>query len=235
MVKEFNINGKRVRYYQEGKIYISDDGTLAAMPKTKEILPIKTDTNGVVYVKHGWGHCVVIAKAVITCFCKPRPEDGKKYRIRHKDGNSSNCSYKNLEWEVEHYVHTTSPVKTITIEGTKLDVRNDGTVTLDDGTLLTVSDCIGDSDTDLMVCIEPHITIPRRSSHRGRTVTMDEIMKSAGFVNGDDAVLKDPVILHKDFDRMNFSEDNLEFVEKTDQRYSDYQKKKRKQTNIRGI
>ena len=64
---------------------------------------------------------------------------------------------------------------------------------------------------------------------------MDKVMKSAGFVNGDDAILKDPVILHKDFDRMNFSEDNLEWVERTDQRYIDYQAKKEADKHQRNI
>jgi hypothetical protein len=64
---------------------------------------------------------------------------------------------------------------------------------------------------------------------------VEKIMKSAGFVNGDDALFKNPVILHRDFDRLNFSADNLEWVENTDQRYIDYQAKKdadRHQRNV---
>ena len=47
-------------------------------------------------------------------------------------------------------------------------------------------------------------------------------MEAAGYVQGDDAVLKDPVILHRDGDYKNFSSDNLEWTEKTDPRYADY-------------
>jgi DNA polymerase sigma len=50
-------------------------------------------------------------------------------------------------------------------------------------------------------------------------VFIDELMAKAGYVQGDDADIQQPVILHKDNDYMNCSSDNLEFVEYKDERY----------------
>ena len=60
-------------------------------------------------------------------------------------------------------------------------------------------------------------------------------LSNPGFVNGDNASLNKPVILHKDLDRMNFSEDNLEWVEETDQRYIDYLEKKEADVHQRNV
>lgn len=39
----------------------------------------------------------VTARAVITCFCPPLPNNGASYMINHKDGKWMNCNYKNLK------------------------------------------------------------------------------------------------------------------------------------------
>jgi len=235
MAKEFYIKGKRCRYYHDGSIYVSDDGTLAAMPKTKEILSLQTDTSGVVYVQHTWGHYVGIAKAVITCFCKPKPEDGKKYRIKHKDGNSANCCYKNLEWELAHYEHATTSEVNNSRHGENLIVHKDGTIWSENGTRYQVHDSHYDSDTDLWRCVEPFIKLSVGNNPYGKTVHVEELMKESGFVNGDDAAFTSPVILHSDMDFMNCSADNLEFVEETDQLYIDYQAKKKADKHQRDV
>jgi hypothetical protein len=235
MAKEHQINGKRCRYYHDGKILVSDDGTLAVMPGTHEILPIKHSTDGTIYVDHKWGDSVFIANAVLTCFCPPKPKDGKKYKIRYKDGNPANCHYKNLEWEVIHYTHTTALEVDNDSYGEILTVHKDGTIWSKDGKQYTVHDDLYNSDTDLWVCVESYIKIPVGNNPYGKTVHVEELMREAGFVNGDDAVLKDPVILHRDLDRTNFSADNLEWVENTDQRYIDYQTKKKADKHQRDV
>ena len=50
-------------------------------------------------------------------------------------------------------------------------------------------------------------------------------MSACGFVQGDDAGLQNPVILHRDMNYMNFASDNLEWIEKDDPRYLAYQTK----------
>ena len=235
MAKDHIISGKRCRYYHDGSIYVSDDGMLAAMPKTKEILPIKHSTDGIVFVDHKWGDSVSIAKAVITCFCPPKPKDDKRYKIGYKDGDSANCHYKNLEWEVVHYTHTTALEVDNDSYGVTLTVHKDGTIWSKNGTQFVLQDNHYDSDTDLWRCVESYIKIPVGNNPYGKTVYVEDLMREAGFVNGDDAVLKDPVILHRDLDRMNFSADNLEWVENTDQRYIDYQVKKEADKHQRNV
>lgn len=58
-------------------------------------------------------------------------------------------------------------------------------------------------------------------------------MKWAGYIQGDDADLQEPVILHRDLDWKNFASDNLEWTEATDQRYLDYQAKKKADMKLR--
>lgn len=50
----------------------------------------------------------------------------------------------------------------------------------------------------------------------------DLLMKKAGYVQGDDALLTNPAILHRDMDPLDFSSENLEFVERTDPKYQNY-------------
>lgn len=54
---------------------------------------------------------------------------------------------------------------------------------------------------------------------------MDDLMDAAGSVDGEKYDLSNAVILHKDYDPMNFSSDNLEWVEAADPRYIEYQEK----------
>lgn len=85
-----------------------------------------------------------------------------------------------------------------------------------------ISDCIGDADTDLMSCILPHVSDPNKMSGH---LFMDDLMDTAGYVDGEKYDFTNPVILHKDNDPMNFCSDNLEWVEAADPRYIEYQEK----------
>ena len=236
MAKEKTILGKRCRYYTDGCIYISDDGQLAAMPKTLVSLPILADENGNKYVNHGWTNLgrISIPLAVITCFCPPKPISFKKrYRIKYRDGNRANCHYGNLEWEVRPYEHATSSTVKVNIYGVVLTVKDDGTVKEGKNPRIPY-DAIGDSDLDLMVCIDPHVRFDEKGV-RWKSIAMDDLMKEAGFIQGDDSVLDDPVILHKDNNRLNFASDNLEWVEATDPRYAEYQKKRKEEMHARNV
>ena len=54
---------------------------------------------------------------------------------------------------------------------------------------------------------------------------VDDLMDASGSVDGEKYDLSNAVILHKDYDPMNFSCDNLELVEAADPRYIEYQEK----------
>ena len=42
-----------------------------------------------------------IDEMVITCYCPPKPKDGKMYAVHHKDWNFENDHKNNLEWVEE--------------------------------------------------------------------------------------------------------------------------------------
>jgi len=237
MAKDTKIYGKRCRWNSRYYAWVSDDGLLAAMPKTKELLPIQVDSDGRKYVVHGWSSVglVYIDMAVITCFCPPMPISSvKKYDINFKDGNKQNCHYKNLEWKAVPYKHATGSTAKVQVQGETLTVKKDGTVR-QGKTLLSIRDYTYDSDTDLYVCIEPHAYFNRKNSIHYGSESVDELMKKAGFVGGDHSILERPVILHKDNDRQNFSSDNLEWTEETDPRYQAYTKQKTAEMHARNV
>ena len=41
---------------------------------------------------------IMIAELVISCYCAPKPKDGKDYEIEHIDGDLSNDHRNNLRW-----------------------------------------------------------------------------------------------------------------------------------------
>jgi hypothetical protein len=60
-------------------------------------------------------------------------------------------------------------------------------------------------------------------------------MAKAGYVQGDDADMKQPVILHKDNDYMNCSSDNLEWAELTSDSYKAFLEQRRKDGHERVV
>ena len=226
MAKDTIIYGKRCRWYKAGFAWVSDDGTLVVVSDKnnkwntsgKKKLPIKIDHDGNKIATHPYGHVIYVARAVIVCFCPPMPSDGKKYMISHKDGNPGNCHYQNLEYVPYHYQHATTDTVKLSGYSTTLEVGKDGSVKID-GKTATVYDSVYDSDVDLEVCIGPFIYVPQKGIIHDKRVFIDYLMYEAGYVQGDDADLQHPVILHKDNDYMNCSSENLEFVDFTDERY----------------
>ena len=239
MAKDTIIYGKRCRWYKAGFAWVSEDGTLVVIPDKnnkwntsgKKKLSIKTDHDGNKIAPHPYGYVIDVAKAVIVCFCPPRPSDGKKYMISHKDGNLGNCHYQNLEWVPYHYQHATTDTVKLSNYSATLEVGKDGSVKMD-GKTAQVCDCFYDSDVDLEVCSSgPFIYVPRKGSIYNSRVFIDDLMSEAGYVQGDDADLQHPVILHKDNDYMNCSSENLEFVEMTDERYKAFLEQRKKDTH----
>lgn len=228
MAKEKVIKGKRCRYYFDGYIWISDDGTVVAVKSNTgswKYLEIKTDGHEEKYVNTGY-KIIYVKKAVFTCFC--HCDDHNKTQIWYKDGNPANLHYTNLVAREPRTYHTTAPSFKLT---NGLTVASNGEVH-NNGGLVPICDCIGDADTGLMRCIRPHISDPNKMSGR---LFMDDLMATAGYVSGEKYALKNPVILHKDNNPMNFSSDNLEYVEDTDTRYIEYKKKKDEWMHQRNI
>ena len=218
MAKEKVIKGKRCRYYFDGYIWISDDGTVVAVKSNTgswKYLEIKTDGNGEKYVNTGY-KIIYVKKAVFTCFC--HCDDHNKTQIWYKDGNPANLHYTNLVAREKQTYHTAAPAFKHT---NGLTITKNGEV-YHRKVKEKIHNSVGDADTGLMRCIRPHVSAPNKMSGR---LLMDDLMATAGYVAGEKYALENPVILHKDNNPMNFSSDNLEWVESTDTRYIEYQKK----------
>ena len=228
MAKNKILYGKRCRWYKSYHAWVSEDGTLVVVPDKKnkfnpsgkKKLPIKTDHGGRKIAIHPdkW-FPLEVAKAVAKCFCPPMPSDGKEYMISHKDGNLGNCHYQNLEWVPYHYKHATTDTVKLYFYGVTFEVGKDGSVKID-GKTAKVYDSVYDSDTHLEVCSSgPFIYLPQKGSIDDKRVLIESLMAEAGYVQGDDADLKHPMVLHKNNDYMNCSSENLEWTEVTDERY----------------
>ena len=211
------INGKRCRYYKDGYVWVSEDGTAVAIKSKNgswKYLSVKTDGNGEKYVQTDY-QTIYVKKAVFICFCYC--DDPNKTQIWYKDGNPANLYYKNLIAREPRTYHTTAATFDL-ING--LTITSGGEV-YNNGVKIPISDCIGDADTDLVRCI-----LPRVSNPKGRgSLLVDDLMDAAGYVAGEKYSLKSPVILHNDNNPTNFNRDNLKWVESTDTRYIEYQKK----------
>ena len=172
------------------------------------------------FILDKYGNRIFIAMAVITCFCPPMPNDGKRYTIGFKDGNQYNCDYRNLQWVEYHYRNTTVPKVRLYVAGKFIEVFSTGKIKVD-GQEESVLDYYFEPDVDAFSAKEAPVVQIEKAR-----IAVDELMEAAGYVQGDDAGLKNPVILHRDLDYKNFASDNLEWVEATDQRYIDYCKKR---------
>ena len=241
MAKEKIINGRLYRNYNG--IWVTADGKYVAVDITRKVgfseIPstkhakVHTDKNGEKYVRRKIRSkfCnIYIKNAVYACFCPPVPNNSKEYVVYYKDGNKNNLNYTNLD--IKEVVKVTTFTK-----ANKVKLNNGLTVTKDGRIFkgkqeVHISDCIGDSDTDLMRCIRPHVSDPKKMFGR---LFMDDLMDAAGYVAGEKHDLNNPVILHKDNDPMNFRSDNLEYVEATDTRYIDYQEKVKEWMHQRNV
>lgn len=211
------INGKRCRYYKDGYVWVSEDGTAVAIKSKNgswKYLSVKTDGNGEKYVRTDY-QTIYVKKAVFICFCYC--DDPNKTQIWYKDGNPANLYYKNLIAREPRTYHTTAATFDL-ING--LRITSGGEV-YNNGVKMPISDSIGDADTDLMRCIDPYVSNPEG---RGK-LWMDDLMAITGYVSGERYILGNPRVLHKDYDPMNFDSNNLEWVEAIDPRYIEYQKK----------
>ena len=243
MAKDTLIYGKRCRWYNQGRAWVSDDGTLAVVPDKnnkwnqsgKKKITIRTDHRGKKVATHPYGHVISIERAVVICFCPPHPSDGKAYMVNHKDGNTANCHYLNLEWVLYHYHHATTDSVKLDGYDKVLEVGKDGSVKIG-GKKATIYDSFYDADVDLEVCSKsPFVYVPQKGSIYNSRVFIDDLMAKAGYVQGDDADMKLPVILHKDNDYMNCSSDNLEWVESTSDRYKAFLEQRRKDGHERVV
>lgn len=224
-VKEKEIKGTRCRYYYNGNFWIAENGMVAAVDQEDKngfttfqvarVIPIKVDSNGEHYVsikKYNY----LLKDAVYTCF-RGRFND-YLYEVDYKDGNKSNLHFANLVLKQRPYVPPTVNTANSTKLTNGISITKKGEVYQKNGTKEFISDNMHNDDIDCFVYIGPHCRLTGL-----KRISVEEMMDIAGYVHGDKRILKDPVILHRDNDPNNCESDNLEWVERNDQRYIDYE------------
>lgn len=225
-MKQITYQGKTCRYNYRHKLYVSRDGLVVLLAGGQHELPIQTEpVTGKPYVINVWLGCKsYVDELVVECFCPPMPRDGRKYRVFHRDYNPKNCDARNLTWRLEPYVHTTTPTTTFTVEGKLYTLREDGTV---DG--LQVHDYFVDQSTGRKVVISPYIKIAKVNDPNDYwAISIEKLMEEGGYIQGDNSILRNPVIIHKNGDYLDCSSQNLEFVEENEHFHFAYLHKKRK-------
>ena len=229
-------NGNRLYYYLG--VYVSSDGKtiykLDPATGSKQYYAIKQKPNGAPFIEEN-GNTFYVNYLVAVCY-KPAPKDGKKYVIAHLDGNLSNCDVSNLEWRLPQQTLViqkpqSKPYRLNTYQECKfgnLTINKNGEV-YDGKNLLNQDDSMYDCDTDLFVCIGPFVCV------NGKRHCLDDLVKSARFVEGTKDDKKHPAILHKDHDKDNYASSNLEWVEEDSLEYIAYQKDKNAQIRKRNV
>ena len=235
------INGKRCRYHSG--LWFADTGDFVAEYNNDS----GCYESCTIYPTVNLGACVeemfyeeTLDEVVAELFGPPYPHDGKTYDLIHKDGDEMNCDYRNLEWMAMeqipqrpyHYNNSTAPMEYVRYYHWILEVSQAGTIKQHGEVLKqydfdpVLYDKYGDTlDFEFFVDVGYYM------------VHVEQLMAWAGYVQGDDAGLKTPVILHRDGDYKNFNSNNLEWVEMTDPRFISYMKKKEqaRQTRIKEL
>ena len=235
MATDFILNGVRARKHQASGTKITEDGMYVEKEYMengilKKFNPkVEIGNNGLRRIYNKKLGYLYIQDIVMDCFGSPKPADGQDWIIAHLDGNMQNDHYKNLGWKLRKDAYPHIPAKTD--KQVKLAngivVHQDGRI-YQKGKKLPVGKEIYDRDTDLRIPTEPFVRYEWKNRWKKTETTridVEDAMAAAGYVDGNKLQFKNPVILHKDGDYMNCSSSNLEWCEKTDERYIEYYNK----------
>lgn len=205
-------NGNRL-YFARG-IYVSKNGKTIYNLQDNSSYPHyykpHPDKNGRLYITND-GDRLYVDELVAACYL-PKPPNKDRYKLKHKDGNIQNNYYSNLQWEQQ----VPSPSVGQCVSGYYL-IDDDGKV-FDEDKEMRILDHLYDSDLELFDTVAPYFY-----DNYGNRVHLDDVIEAAdGFVSGNKETLKKPSILHKNHDRLDYSRNNLQWVESDSQEYQDY-------------
>ena len=218
------INGKFMKYSSRYNVWVNREGTYAYREYNDSELngPLKIHqrADGSKFLNTKSPGVIELDQLVADCFC-PMPQDGKKYILNHKDGKKENCVFSNLEWQ---QVPKFNPLGTYRTLPNGITVSFEGKFYEGEQELTLVKE-VGDADTNRIVAINPYVEYYRRNYYKSmsrRTAYPDDLMVEAEFVEGDPSLLQHPRIVHEDMDYLNFSYDNLKWVEEDSLEYQEY-------------
>ena len=233
MKEERFIDGRRCRlysselyymgdYYSDKKFWVADtvDFVVCEGDNEDELIPCDIGCSRSGPFIEEMSYEGYLDSIVMALFGPPQPDWDihSRYlpRINHKDGNWMNCNINNLEWAPYHYRHSTAAREFVNHRGDIFEVHSTGNV-IKDGEELPVGSQVIPAFLGayyyLAQCID---------NEYGQDIEIEELMAEAGYVQGDDANLVHPVILHIDGDYKNNDSNNLEWAEEYDPRYIDY-------------
>lgn len=244
-------NPQFMREYRANHTIISNDGLHVernymdnGVKKTYEpkiYLDSDSQRNFIELKKYGVAY---IDEMVITCYWPPKPKDGKRYVVHHKDWNFGNDHKNNLEWveETPEYLAERAEKMKEYLRAKRLQWYKDQKITVDekkgiikqDGVTLSVYNSISDSDLGYLF----HTTTPKvdyrykvkyansgQIRYESSSLEVDKVMADFGLVYGNKENLKEPVILHVNHDFLDFTPYNLIWCEKSNPDYAAYRKK----------
>lgn len=223
------INGRMMRYCVKYNVWVNNAGDYAYREYNDSTwncsLIIHTRPDGSKFLNTKSHGEIPLDEAIAICY-RPMPNDGKKYELKHKDGDLGNCHVYNLEWkEVRKY----TPLATKRKIDNGLIVTVEGKI-FDKGKELHQQNSLYDSDTEREVAINPRIRYRRKNNrwrnYDDKNADIDDLMAEAEFVDGDKSTMQRPRVLHKNMDYLDFHADNLKWVEESSAEYQEYIKKK---------
>lgn len=234
-----------MRIYAPNLSYVSNDGKCVKRQYKSEAGVLTTyeptiiqDADGRNMINLKNFPSAYIDEMVAHCWIGPRPNDGKKYFIRHNDGDISNDEVSNLEWVEATPENIAAAQASYDIvnkkkrldyfkKTLKIKVTKEGKV-FQNKVELHPHHSGYDSDTDLFYHYEKEEVTYSYTNRWGNGETgkykVDSLMYVFGFVAGDPDSFDEPVILHKDKDFTNHNTDNLEWCEKDDPRYIEFRR-----------
>lgn len=226
-------NRKYLRKHFATGIYVSDDGEYAEKDIYAKtiVYQIFRDECGRAYIYDSYlKRRLYLDSLTLTCFrCLP-PQDGKTYFPYHKDGNMKNAHISNLEWR-EETADTIAAYEKLEKESwyknRRISVTNKGIIR--QGTHdLSLDYSRYDSDVDWTYHY-PRPWINYEEKNRwGETVRCeiyaDKIFEDLGLVKGDKSKFSNPVIIHLNNDFLDYSPDNLEWCDRYDPQFMEFEK-----------
>lgn len=227
-------NGVRIRTHFRSSTKITEDGLYVEKEYTdhndgdkKKIYhpTIYTDRNGLRYITNKQLGNLYIQDLVADCFCPPKPDDEGDYVIVHKDGRPWNDNYRNLCWEERAKAYPdkdASHEKSVSLKNGFVVKRN-GTI-YRNGKKLQIFCSLPDRDLGMIVPVSPRVEyeVERWNRYYTEHVDVDILMAEAGYVKGNSMRFRNPVILHRNGDWMDFRSENLEWTDRSDPEYVRY-------------